>query len=143
MEATTHAEAAPVVVVLNRDLMFGSRIRSAMATLGLQAVVKGDTVAFLEAARSLGDRAVIAIIDMNGKVDWEAIAAALAEDDTLPPLLGFGSHTDIETRRAAKAAGVDRIVSNGQFNADMAGYVQRYRRSQVVERGTVCQPHQK
>lgn len=129
MEANTRDEAAPVVVVLNRDLMFGSRIRSAMATLGLQAVVKGDTTAFLEAARTLGDRAVIAIIDMNGKVDWEIIATALAADDTLPPVLGFGSHTDVETRRAAKAAGVDRIVSNGQFNADMAGYVQRYRRS--------------
>ena len=119
----------PVVVVLNRDLMFGSRIRSAMAALGLQAVVKGDTAAFLETAREIGDRAVIAIIDMNGPVDWEAIATALAEENTLPPVLGFGSHTDVETRRAAKAAGVDRIVSNGQFNADMAGYVQKYRRN--------------
>jgi FixJ family two-component response regulator len=120
---------APVVVVLNRDLMFGSRIRSAMATLGLQAVVKGDTAAFLETARELGDRAVIAIIDMNGSVDWETVASALADENTLPPVLGFGSHTDVETRRAAKAAGVNRIVSNGQFNADMAGYVQKYRRS--------------
>jgi hypothetical protein len=123
------APDAPVVVVLNRDLMFGSRIRSGMATLGLQAVVKGDTASFLEAARALGERAVIGIIDMNGKVDWEALAAALRDDDTLPPVLGFGSHTDVETRRAAKAAGVDRIVSNGQFHADMTGYVQRYRRS--------------
>jgi hypothetical protein len=120
---------APVVVVLNRDLMFGSRIRSAMATLGLQAVVKGDTAAFLETARTLGDRAVIAIIDMNGTVDWGAISSALKSENALPPVLGFGSHTDVETRRAAKAAGVNRIVSNGQFNADMAGYVQKYRRS--------------
>lgn len=130
-ETKSGGEDAPVAVVLNRDLMFGSRIRSAMATLGLQAVVKGDTAAFLEAASMLGSRAVIAIIDMNGKVDWEAIATALREDETLPPVLGFGSHTDVETRREAKAAGVDRIVSNGQFHADMAGYVQRYRRSQA------------
>ena len=77
-ETLPGAEDAPAVVVLNRDLMFGSRIRSAMATLGLQAVVKGETGAFLEAARILGDRAVIAIIDMNGQVDWEAISSALA-----------------------------------------------------------------
>ena len=119
----------PVVIVLNRDLMFGSRIRSAMAQLGLQAVVKGDTTAFLETARSLGDRAVIAIIDMNGNVDWDAVATALRDDQSLPPVLGFGFHTDVETRKAAKAAGVDRIVSNSQFHADMAGYVQKYRRS--------------
>ncbi len=128
-EVRPGAGDAPVVVVLNRDLMFGSRIRSSLATLGLQVVVKGDTAAFLETARALGARAVIAIIDMNGHVDWEAISSALRDDDTLPPVLGFGSHTDVETRRAAKAAGVDRIVSNGQFHADMTGYVQRYRRS--------------
>lgn len=123
------SEESQVVVVLNRDLMFGSRIRSAMATLGLQVVVKGDTGAFLEAARTLEERAVIAIIDMNGKVDWDAIAVALREGASLPPVLGFGSHTDVETRRAAKAAGLNRIVTNGQFHADMTGYVQRYRRS--------------
>lgn len=128
-ETTTGGDDAPVVVVLNRDLMFGSRIRSAMATLGLQAVVKGDTVTFLETARTLGSRAVIAIIDMNGKVDWEVISTALREDESLPPVLGFGSHTDVETRRAAKAAGVNRIISNSQFHADMTGYVQRYRRN--------------
>ncbi|MCA9863093.1 MAG: hypothetical protein KC432_08735 [Thermomicrobiales bacterium] len=143
MAANTHEEATPVVVVLNRDLMFGSRIRSAMATLGLQVVVKGDTAAFLEAARTLGNRAVMAIIDMNSQVDWEKVATALAGDDALPPVLGFGSHTDVETRRAAKAAGVDRIVSNSQFHADMAGYVQRYRRSLDAVRGTVRVPHQK
>ena len=119
----------PVVIVLNRDLMFGSRIRSAMAQLGLQAVVKGDTTAFLETARSLGDRAVIAIIDMNGNVDWDAVATALRDDQSLPPVLGFGFHIGVETRKAAKAAGVDRIVSNSQFHADMAGHVQKYRRS--------------
>ena len=119
----------PVVIVLNRDLMLGSRIRSAMGQLGLQAVVKGDTAAFLETARSLGDRAVIAIIDMNGNVDWDAVATALRDDQSLPPVLGFGFHTGVETRKAAKAAGVDRIVSNSQFHADMAGYVQKYRRS--------------
>ena len=139
-ESLPGADEMPVVVVLNRDLMFGSRIRSALATLGLQVVVKGDTGVFLETARALGDRAVIAIIDMNGKVVWDAVASALREDGALPPVLGFGSHTDVETRRAAKAAGVDRIVSNGQFHADMVGYVQRYRRDQAAEHGTVGVP---
>lgn len=117
-----------MAVVLNRDLMFGSRIRSALASIGMAVVVKGDTSAFIAAARELGDRAVIAIIDMNGAVDWTAVQEALAVGG-LPPVLGFGSHTDVETRRAAKAAGVNRIVSNGQFHADMSGFVERYRRA--------------
>ena len=34
-----------------------------------------------------------------------------------------------QLKKLADYAGVDRIVSNGQFHADMTGYVQRYRRS--------------
>ena len=114
----------------NAGMRFQSYLALAFGIwIGLQAVVKGDTAAFLETARSLGDRAVIAIIDMNGNVDWDAVATALRDDQSLPPVLGFGFHTDVETRKAAKAAGVDRIVSNSQFHADMAGYVQKYRRS--------------
>jgi hypothetical protein len=44
------------------------------------------------------------------------------------PTLAFGPHVDIENRRAAKAAGVGRIVSNGQFHSDTAGLIERYRR---------------
>ena len=44
------------------------------------------------------------------------------------PTLAFGPHVDVEGRRAAKAAGVTRIVSNGQFHSDMAGLIERYRR---------------
>jgi hypothetical protein len=43
------------------------------------------------------------------------------------PTLGFGSHVDIETRRAAKSAGVTRIVSNSEFHRDMPALISRYR----------------
>ncbi|MDF3015147.1 MAG: hypothetical protein K0R44_372, partial [Thermomicrobiales bacterium] len=46
----------------------------------------------------------------------------------LAPTLAFGPHVDIEGRRAAKAAGVTRIVSNGQFHTDTVGLIERYRR---------------
>ena len=45
------------------------------------------------------------------------------------PVLAFGSHLDVDGRRAAKAAGVTRVLSNGDFHRDMVPLVQRYAKS--------------
>jgi hypothetical protein len=58
-------------------------------------------------------------------VDWEQLAAILADYPAIPSL-GFGSYTDVETRRAAKAAGLTRIVANSEFHRDAAALIQRY-----------------
>lgn len=71
----------------------------------------------------------IGIIDMNNSVSWDVIRDALSRaKGSLAPTLAFGPHVDIEARRAAKAAGVTRIVSNGQFHSDMFVLIERYRR---------------
>jgi methylmalonyl-CoA mutase cobalamin-binding subunit len=116
-------------IVLNRDLLFGTRIRSALASLGLEGRFVSTAEEFV---RALGEQArsvAIGIIDMNGDVTWAAISEALSQPDReVVPTLAFGPHVDIEGRRQAKAAGVTRIVSNGQFHGDMAGLIDRYRR---------------
>ena len=117
-----------IAIVLNRDLMFGSRIRSALRMLGLQARFVPDTDQFVAALRADGVDAAIGILDMNGAVDWEAVSATLGELTDAPPTLAFGPHVDAENRRAAKAAGITRIVSNGQFHGGMAELIERYRR---------------
>ena len=121
-------EERTLAIVLNRDLMFGSQIRRALAALGLEARFVPDTSRFLTAWEAEGHAAAIGILDMNGTVDWEAVSAALNAAIDAPPTLAFGPHVDAENRRAAKAAGVTRIVSNGQFHGDMAGLIDRYRR---------------
>jgi hypothetical protein len=118
-----------VAIVLNRDLLFGSRIRSALASLGLEGRFVSTSEEF---ARALGKQArsvAIGIIDMNGTVSWAVISEALSRPDgECVPTLAFGPHVAIEGRRQAKAAGITRIVSNGQFHRDMAGLIDRYRR---------------
>lgn len=114
------------VVVLNRDLMFGMRIRNAVRSLGLEPVVVADTAAFVAAVRAGGATPVLAVVDMNGAVDW-TLVRGLADDPSVEtPIIGFGPHVDIEGRRAAKAAGLDRIVSNGDFHRDAVGLLRRY-----------------
>jgi hypothetical protein len=118
-----------LAIVLNRDLLFGSRIRSALAGLGLEGRFVRTAEQFIGAlSEDLGSVA-IGIIDMNGAVAWDVIHDALSRaDGGLAPTLAFGPHVDIEGRRAAKAAGVTRIVSNGQFHSDMSNLIDRYRR---------------
>jgi hypothetical protein len=117
-----------VAVVLNRDLLFGSRVRSVLSTLGLEARFVANTEQFVAALTALKGASAIGIIDMNSVVAWDALKAALQEIDAAPPTLAFGPHVDVENRRLAKDAGVTRIVSNGQFHREMKELVDRYRR---------------
>lgn len=119
-----------VALVLNRDLLFGSRLRNALSQLGLTPRFVPDATALAAAYRETAADAVIAIIDMNSAVDWEVIKE-LAADASGMPMLGFGPHVDVDQRRMAKAAGLTRIVSNGQFHAEMAELIERYRRRKL------------
>jgi methylmalonyl-CoA mutase cobalamin-binding subunit len=117
------------VIVLNRDLLFGSRIRSALASLGLEGRFVSTSEEFVQALGEQARSVAIGIIDMNGDVSWAAISEALSQPDREHvPTLAFGPHVAVGGRREAKAAGVTRIVSNGQFHSDMAGLIDRYRR---------------
>ena len=122
------ADDRPLALVLNRDLLFGSQIRGALKALGLGSRVLPDTARFVAVLASDGDDLAIAIIDMNGAVDWRMVGDALAAANNPPPTLAFGPHVDAANRRAAKAAGITRVVSNGQFHADASALVDRYRR---------------
>jgi hypothetical protein len=54
---------------------------------------------------------------------WEPIQDVLA---TGARVLAFGPHMDVEAFRAAKDAGVTRVVSNSQFHRNMANLIERY-----------------
>jgi hypothetical protein len=127
---TEPTDAGPTLaVVLNRDLLFGSRIRSALARLGLESRFVATAEQFADALSREPNSVAIGIIDMNGAISWDPISEVHSQGDTgLVPTLAYGPHVDIEGRRAARAAGVTRIVSNGQFHSDMAGLIERYRR---------------
>ena len=122
-----NAAGQAIAVVLNRDLMFGSRIRSALTSQRLAAQFARDTPQFIQLLETTEPAPVIGIIDMNSAVAWDDLREALARLDGRVPTVGFGSHLDIETRRAAKAAGVTRIVSNSEFHRDMTALISRYR----------------
>ncbi len=117
-----------VAVVLNRDLLFGSRIRSALASLGLEPRFVASTGEFVKALEERQESIALGIVDMNGAVAWEELGAALSRIDDVAPTLAFGSHKDVENLRAARTAGITRVVSNSTFHGEMQSLIDRYRR---------------
>ena len=116
------------IAVLNRDLMFAVRIGNGLRSLGYTVRFAGDTQGFAELLGSTRPAPVLGIVDMNAGIDWEIVRSLVDDLDVATPILAFGPHLDVANRRAAKAAGVDRLVTNGEFHRDMVGLVRRYAR---------------
>lgn len=119
-----------VLIALNRDVFFGVRLRNLAKELGFDLILAQNAEAVGRALRERHQTVALVVIDMNvldRKVDWDELATILADYPAIPSL-GFGSHTDVETRRAAKRAGLTRIVANSEFHRDAASLIQRYAR---------------
>lgn len=123
---TVAALPAIEVVVLNRDLFFGVQIGNVLRGLGYRVTFMSETAAFAAHLRSARPAPVLGIIDMSAGVNWGELGAMIADPTVATPVLAFGSHLDVEGRRAAKRAGVTRLVSNGEFHRDMVKLVRRY-----------------
>lgn len=122
------SESPGTVILLNRDLFSGVGIVNTIRAIGLLPIRVGDEIAFKSHLDARDPKAALGIIDLNGGIDWAILDASLAEPHC-PPVVAFGPHVDVEGRRAAKAAGVTRLISNGEFHREMAVVIERYARS--------------
>lgn len=109
------------IVALSRDVFFGMRIRTILRQIGYDVALAKDEAALVEDIR--GDTPSLVLVDFNAPVDWAALAPVIAAP---VKVIGFGSHTDVDGFRAAKAAGVDRVVSNGEFSRALPDLVAKY-----------------
>lgn len=125
-EAGRTAAGHGMVAVLSPDLFFGMRIRTVLRQLGYSVALAQDPAAFTNHLQRGDQRAVLGLIDFNRPVDWPALAGAIA---TGIPMIAFGSHTDVDGFRAARAAGVVRTIANGEFSNSLADLVTRYARA--------------
>jgi hypothetical protein len=91
------------------DLMLSSRVVESLAAAGHTT----DVVPSLPEATE----ADVVVCDLDA-VDPDAVAAAGL------PSLGFYSHVEIETRRAAEAAGVDVVVPRSRMVRELPALVE-------------------
>ncbi len=116
-------KASGLVAVLSTDLFFGMRIRTSLRQLGYAVAIAQDVAMFSRHLQNGDQRAVLGIVDFNFPVDWEAVKETLKVG---VPILAFGPHKDVEGFRAAKRAGVARVVANGEFSRSLPDLVRRY-----------------
>jgi PleD family two-component response regulator len=126
MSPEARGETQSAVVVLNRDLFFGVRIANALRARGYRVEIAPTPQRFAELLREIDP--VLGIIDMAAVPDWKPLKEMASEPEIATPLLAFGPHKDIAAFRSAKEAGIDRVVSKGDFHRDMLGLVERYER---------------
>lgn len=124
IEPSSLPAARGAVVVLIVDLFFSVTIRATLLRLGFDAVL----VCRVEQAadRVADDDVRLVVVDgtaVRAAEDWQQLGHI---DDDGVPVLVFGPHKDVETLRAAKDAGVTRVVANSQFHREMAALVERY-----------------
>lgn len=111
-----------VILTLSRDLFFGMRVRTIVRKLGYDLILtksEAETLGVLTVSSP-----VLALVDFNQPVDWPALESLIQSD---VPVIGFGSHTDVDGFRGAKAAGVDRVVSNGDFSRNLPDLIAKYK----------------
>jgi CheY-like chemotaxis protein len=111
-----------VVSALSHDVFFGMRIRTVLQNLGYELRLCKTEEELLTAAEG----ANLALVDFNKPVNWETLRPIL---DGEVPVIAFSSHTNVEGFRAAKSAGVTRVVSNGEFSRNLPALMNQYRRT--------------
>jgi len=98
------------------DLLFTSRIRAAAKGLGAQVRFAKTTAEAVDVARSARPRLVL--LDLNARrLDPLVALTEIKSDPELAGLrvVGFVSHVQADTIAAAKAAGIDEVMSRSAF----------------------------
>jgi hypothetical protein len=101
------------VVAIAPDLMFASRIQEALGSAGHKVRLAPS----ISEAEALED-ADLLVADLDREPADALVGLGM-------PVLGFYSHTDVETRRAAEAAGVDVAVPRSRMVREMPELVGR------------------
>ena len=110
------------IVLVIPDLLFGVRVADAARALGFTPVEA--QVAALPAA--VGDDVALVVVDTGQRADWAAAIRSLKASPASAtiPILAYGSHVDVNTMKAAVAAGCDRLVTRGKLMAELPQLLQ-------------------
>ncbi len=117
-------EAPRVIVVADDDLLFSTRIASAVTARGHRPRVVRTAAAFQEALRKHPAAAILNLA--SSRLDAiTAIRDAKTDPSTRTiPLLGFCGHADLPRQAAARSAGCDLVVTNGEVSSKLPRLLQ-------------------
>ncbi len=120
------------VLALVPDLLFGSRVQSALSAAGLEVELLGDEARLRERLGAGAEpAATLLVVDLtDAALDGAGIVESLSRGGELGQMrtLGFYSHVDAQARERAERAGFDLVVARsrmaregGELAARLAG----------------------
>ena len=98
------------IVAISADLLLGSKVEATLRAAGHEVTM----AAAIDGADLDGVELVVADLDATA-------AESLAGRGI--PVLGYYSHVDVETRRAAEAAGLDLVVPRSRMARELPALV--------------------
>lgn len=123
MSSKTTKERGVIIAVI-KDVFFGITVRNTIKRLNFEPQIIKTAQSLMETV-AVYDPSLV-IVDLQVIEDesaWDYITATREMDI---PVLVFGPHKDVEGLRAAKQAGVSRVVANSQFHREMPNLIERY-----------------
>ncbi|HEU0024737.1 MAG TPA: hypothetical protein VFQ12_08910 [Thermoleophilaceae bacterium] len=96
------------VALICPDLLFGSKLRGALQAAGHEVVGPDDPADAL-------------VVDLTAEVEDRLARAA----GSSLPKLAFYSHVEVDVRRRAEEAGIDRVVPRSRMAREAAALVER------------------
>jgi DNA-binding NtrC family response regulator len=110
------------IALFTNDLMFQSRISQAVRSDGNQLLVARSLDQLKE---RLGEQPLhSAILDLSFRsLDVGATLAALKATYPSMVSIAYGPHVDVDALQGAREAGVDHVLTRGQFDRDMAQWL--------------------
>ena len=111
----TNPTPSPQFLIHVRDLIFSSKITATARAQGVSFKAIRDAAVLLETS------APRLLIDLN---DADRLATAIAwKKRHGGHVTGFASHVATDTLAAAREGGIDRVMSNGGFTAQLPAIV--------------------
>lgn len=113
-----------VIIAVVKDVFFGITVRNTIKRLNFEPQIIKSTGTLAETVAVYDPSLVIVDLQViDEESAWDSVTATREMDI---PVLVFGPHKDVEGLRAAKQAGVSRVVANSQFHREMPVLIERY-----------------
>lgn len=114
-------------VCLIPDFFFVAKVEAPLQTMGMTVLFANSEQEFLDALRK--EQPILAILDLRARgIDTIGTIAKIRTDDSImgTQLLCFGDHVNAALLEAAREAGADEVVTNGQLSAHLPTLVAQF-----------------
>ena len=116
-------EICRICLLLIRDLIFETRIRSTTESLGVTLMIAHGLAEFSSSLTDDPPCLVIVDLDSTGDDGVEAVRQAAA-CSFQPEIVAFGSHVAVHRAQAARDAGATRVLARSRFTVELPTILQ-------------------